>query len=179
MLELLPWYAGGKTTAEESAAIERKLQGNPQLQAELRLVRQEKQVSVESVKALGEPSPDLLDKMLGQLDGVRQLPKIARDPKPRRSPAFSRACSASRRPRLCASPWLRLRSVIVAESAALLKLSGAEPEAAYRDGFSARKPPGRSSSCTSSPTPSSVRSACCSPISTRPWSRDRCPTAPS
>jgi hypothetical protein len=125
--ELLPWYASGKTTAAETAAIEQKLQGNPRLQAELKLVRQEKQVSVESVKALGEPSPDLLNKMLGQLDGVRQLPPIVRDEAEARPGFLARLFG------FAPTPALRFAMVaacllIVAESAALLKMSGGEPQ---------------------------------------------------
>ncbi len=126
--ELLPWYASGKTTASETAAIERKLQGNPRLQAELNLVRQEKQVSVESVKALGEPNPELLNKMLGQLDGVRQLPPIARDAAEAQPGFLARLFG------FAPTPALRFAMVaacllIVVESAALLKLTsgGAEP----------------------------------------------------
>jgi hypothetical protein len=130
VLELLPWYAGGKTTAEETAAIERKLQGNPKLQAELQLVRKEKQVSVESVKALGEPSPDLLDKMLGQLDGARQLPPIGRDTAEPRPGFLARLFG------FAPTPALRFAMVaacllIVAESAALLKLTGRAPDTAF------------------------------------------------
>ena len=127
VLELLPWYAGGKTTAAEAAAIERKLQGNARLQAELQLVRQEKQVSVESVKALGEPAPDLLNRMLGQLDSVRQLPPIARDGAEAQPGFLARffgfAPSSALRFALVAACL-----VIVAESAALLKLTGAEDQ---------------------------------------------------
>ena len=131
VLELLPWYAGGKTSAAESAAIERKLAANPQLQAELKLVRQEKQVSAESVKALGEPSPDLLNKMLGQLDGVRQLPPIAGDATDRAPGFFARLFGFT------PTPVLRFAMVaaclvIVAESAALLKLTGADDQQAYQ-----------------------------------------------
>jgi hypothetical protein len=125
--ELLPWYASGKTTAAETAAIEKKLQGNPRLQAELNLVRQEKQVSVESVKALGEPDPALLNKMLGQLDNVRQLPPIVRDGAEARPGFFARLFGFT------PTPALRFAMVaacllIVAESAALLKLSGGEEQ---------------------------------------------------
>jgi hypothetical protein len=125
--ELLPWYASGKTTAAEIAAIEQKLQGNPRLQAELKLVRQEKQVSIESVKALGEPDPALLNKMLGQLDGVRQLPPIARDEAEARPGFLARLFG------FAPTPALRFAMVaacllIVAESAALLKMSGGEPQ---------------------------------------------------
>jgi hypothetical protein len=128
VLELLPWYASGKTSAAESAVIERKLAADPQLQAEFRLVRQEKQVSVESVKALGEPDPALLDKMLGQLGGMRQLPPIGRDAAAARPGFFARLFG------FAPSPVLRFALVaaclvIVAESAALLKLSGAEDQA--------------------------------------------------
>ena len=132
--ELLPWYAGGKTTAAETAAIEQKLQGNPRLQAELKLVRQEKQVSVESVKALGEPSPDLLNKILGQLDGARQLPPIAGDEAEAR-PGFASGIWG-RLFGFTPTPALRFAMVaacllIVAESAALIKLSGGGDQAAY------------------------------------------------
>jgi hypothetical protein len=127
VLELLPWYAGGKTTQAESAAIARKLEGNPRLQAELNLVKQEKQVSVDSVKALGEPDPALLNNLLGQLDGVRQLPPMARAEEDR-APGF-----LARLFGFAPSPVLRFAMVaaclvIVAESAALLKLTGAETE---------------------------------------------------
>jgi hypothetical protein len=131
VLELLPWYASGKTTAAETAAIEQKLQGNPRLQAELHLVRQEKQVSVDSVKALGEPDPALLNKMLGQLDGVRQLPPIARDEAEAQPGLLARLFG------FVPTPALRFAMVaaclvIVAESAALLKLTGAEEQQSYQ-----------------------------------------------
>jgi hypothetical protein len=130
VLELLPWYASGKTSAAETAAIEQKLQGNPRLQAELHLVRQEKQVAVESTKALGEPDPALLNKMLGQLDGVRQLPPIARD-EAEAQPGF-----LARLFGFVPTPALRFAMVaaclvIVAESAALLKLTGAGEQQSY------------------------------------------------
>ena len=127
VLELLPWYAGGKTTAEETAEIERKLAANPQLQAELQLIRQEKQVSAESVKALGEPNPDLLNKMLGQLDGVRQLPPIARDAADRAPGFFARLFGFTPTPALRFA-MVAACLVIVAESAALLKLTGADEQ---------------------------------------------------
>jgi hypothetical protein len=132
VLELLPWYAGGKTTAAETAAIERKLAANPRLQAELKLVRQEKQVSVESVKALGEPAPDLLNRMLGQLDNVRQLPPIAREGAAAQ-PGFASGFLA-RLFGFAPTPALRFAMIaasllIVAESAALLRLSGSEDQA--------------------------------------------------
>jgi hypothetical protein len=127
VLELLPWYAGGKTSAAESAAIERKLAANPRLQAELQLVRQEKQVSAESVKALGEPSPDLLNKMLGQLDGVRQLPPIARDSADRAPGFFARLFGFTPTPALRFA-MIAACLLIVAESAALLKLTGADEQ---------------------------------------------------
>jgi hypothetical protein len=129
--ELLPWYASGKTTAAETAAIEKKLQGNPRLQAELDLVRREKQVSVESVKALGEPDPALLDRMLGQLDNVRQLPPIARDEAEARPGFLGRLFGFT------PTPALRFAAIaacllIVAESAALLKLSAGGEEQGYQ-----------------------------------------------
>jgi hypothetical protein len=128
VLELLPWYASGKTSAAERAAIERKLAADPKLQAELALVRREKQVSVESVKILGEPDPALLDRMLGQLDGARQLPPIGRDAAAAQSGFFARLFG------FAPSPVLRFALVaaclvIVAESAALLKLSGTQDQA--------------------------------------------------
>jgi hypothetical protein len=131
VLELLPWYAGGKTTAAESAAIERKLQGNPRLQAELNLVRQEKQVSVESVKALGEPSPALLNRMLGQLDSERQLPPLTRDRAEAAPGFFARLFGFTPTPALRYA-MIAACLLIVAESAALLKLTGAEPQQGYQ-----------------------------------------------
>ncbi len=131
VLELLPWYAGGKTSAAESAAIERKLAANPRLQAELKLARQEKQVSVESVKALGEPNPDLLKKMLGQLDGVRQLPPLAREEADKAPGFFARLFGFTPTPALRFA-MVAACLVIVAESAALLRLSGTEEQPAYQ-----------------------------------------------
>ena len=127
ILELLPWYAGGKTSSEETATIERKLAANPQLQAELALVRREKQVSVESAKAIGDPAPELLNRLLGQLDGARQLPPLARDD---REPV--QAGFLARLFGFVPVPALRLALVaaglvIVAESAVLLRTdSGSE-----------------------------------------------------
>jgi hypothetical protein len=131
VLELLPWYAGGKTTAAETAAIEQRLSASPALRAELDLVRREKQVSIESVKALGEPDPALLDRMLGQLDGVRQLPPIARDQAEQAPGWFARLFGFT------PTPALRFAMVaacllIVAQSAALLKLSAGGEPAGYQ-----------------------------------------------
>lgn len=131
VLDLLPWYAGGKTTPAETTAIERKLAANPRLQAELKLVRQEKQISVESVKALGEPAPELLDRMLKQLDGARQLPPIARDAAEAEPGAVSGFLA--RLFGFAPTPVLRFALaaaclVIVAESAVLLKRSGTETQ---------------------------------------------------
>jgi hypothetical protein len=145
VLELLPWYAGGKTTAAETAAIERKLQGNPRLQTELNLVRQEKQVSVEAVKALGEPSPNLLNKMLGQLDTVRQLPPLARD-EAEAAPGFAAGFWA-RLFGFTPTPALRFAMVagcllIVAESAALLKLTGTDEPQSYQTASAPEAAPG-------------------------------------
>jgi hypothetical protein len=131
ILELLPWYAGGKTTAAESAAIEKKLSGNPKLQAELKLVRQEKQISVESVKALGEPSPALFDKIASQLDGARQLPPIATDASERGPGFLARLFGFAQAPALRFA-LIAAALVIAAESAALLRLSGAQDQAGYQ-----------------------------------------------
>lgn len=129
--ELLPWYASGKTTPEETAAIERMLPQNPRLQAELALVNREKQVSLESAAALGAPPPELLDQMLAKLDGVRQLPPIAgREPAP--APGW-----LARLFGFAPTPALRFAMVaaclvIVAESAALLNLTGADQQQGYQ-----------------------------------------------
>jgi hypothetical protein len=129
--ELLPWYASGKTTAAETAAIEKKLQGNARLQAELDLVRQEKRVSVESVKALGEPDPALLNKMLGQLDNVRQLPPIARDDAEPQPGFFVRLFGFTPNP-VWRFAMVAACVLIVAESAALLQLTGGGAEQSYQ-----------------------------------------------
>jgi hypothetical protein len=81
------------------------------------------------MKALGEPNPDLLNKMLGQLDGVRQLPPIARDGAEAQS-GFATGFWA-RLFGFTPSPVLRFAAVaacllIVAESAALLKMTSGE-----------------------------------------------------
>jgi hypothetical protein len=131
VLELLPWYAGGKTTAAETAAIERKLAANPRLQAELQLVRQEKEVSVASVKALGEPAPELLNKMLGQLGSVRQLPPIVRDDVEAQPGFLARLFGFAPTPALRFA-MVAACLVIVAESAALLRLSGTEDQGEYQ-----------------------------------------------
>jgi hypothetical protein len=129
--ELLPWYASGKTTAAETAAIDKKLQGNPRLQAELNLVRQEKKVSVDSVKALGEPDPALLNKMLGQLDNVRQLPPLFHEGAEARPGFFARLFGFTPTPALRFA-MIAACLLIVAESAALLKLSGGGEEQSYQ-----------------------------------------------
>jgi hypothetical protein len=118
--ELLPWYASGKTTEAETAAIARRLANNPALQAELKLVRQEKQVSVDRVAALGAPSPDLLAKMLGQLDGARQLPPLAKDAAERAPGLLARLFGFASVPALRVALAVACL-VIVAESAALLQ----------------------------------------------------------
>ena len=46
---------------------------------ELAMVRRERQVSVDSMQAVGAPSPDLLKNVLGQLDSTRQWAPIAKE----------------------------------------------------------------------------------------------------
>jgi hypothetical protein len=75
--ELLPWYVTGKTTPEETAAIERKLEQSPRLQQELALVRREHAAERQAAEAMGEPSAAVFEKIMSQLDGARQLPPIA------------------------------------------------------------------------------------------------------
>jgi hypothetical protein len=79
--ELLPWYATGKTTPEETAAIEQRLTQSADLQAELALARREHAVAREEAarlwEPLGEPSPAVLDRLMAQIDGARQLPPLA------------------------------------------------------------------------------------------------------
>jgi anti-sigma factor RsiW len=131
VLELLPFYASGKTSPAETRAIEQKLASDPLLQAELKMIRQEKQVSVESVKALGEPAPELLQQMLGQLDGVRQLPPISENPGAARPGFLARLFGVT------PTPALRFALaaacvVIVAESAALLSLSDGDEAGSFQ-----------------------------------------------
>ena len=124
VMELLPWYATGKTTAEESAAIERSLSASPRLQAELAMVRRERQVSVENMQSVGEPSPDFLKSVMSQLDGARQWAPIAKDAREADAPGlFARLFG------FASTPALRVVAVaaclaIVIEGAAIVKLSG-------------------------------------------------------
>jgi hypothetical protein len=123
VLELLPWYATGKTSAAENAAIERSLSASPQLQAELAVVRREQQVSVESMQAIGEPSPDLLDKVMGQLAGARQWAPIHKEIRAADGPGL-----IARLFGFAATPAVRLVAVaacvaIVIEGAAIVKLA--------------------------------------------------------
>ena len=124
VMELLPWYATGKTTPQESAAIERSLSASPRLQAELAMVRRERQVSLDSMQSVGEPSPDFLKKVMGQLDGARQWAPIARETRESDAPGlFARLFG------FAATPALRVVAVaaclvIVIEGAAIVKLAG-------------------------------------------------------
>jgi len=123
VMELLPWYVTGKTTPEESAAIERSLSNSPRLQAELAMARRERQVSVNSMQSIGEPSPDLLKNVMAQLDGARQWAPIAKERESDAANIFARLFG------LASTPALRLVAVaacliIVIEGAAIVKLAG-------------------------------------------------------
>jgi hypothetical protein len=123
VLELLPWYATGKTSPAENAAIERSLAASPKLQAELAQVRREREVSVESMRAMGAPSPDLLKNLMGQLDGARQWAPIAKEHETETPGLFARLFG------FAATPAVRLVAVaacllIVVEGAAIVKLAG-------------------------------------------------------
>jgi len=126
VFELLPWYATGKTTPEETKAIDQRLAGSPRLQAELAMVRREQQVSKVG-ETFGDAPPELLNRILGQLDGARQLPPIARD-----DPEQARGAAGGWLARLFGfipTPALRLALaiaclVVVVESAVLLRQNG-------------------------------------------------------
>jgi len=126
IFELLPWYATGKTTPDETKTIDQRLAGSPRLQAELAMVRREQQVS-KAGAAFGDAPPELLNHMLGQLDGARQLPPIARDD---RDPARGAAGGwLGRLFGFMPTPALRLALaiaclVVVVESAVLLRQTG-------------------------------------------------------
>jgi hypothetical protein len=77
--ELLPWFATGKTTAEETRAIERALAESPALRAELEMVRRERAVEVETTQAVGDPNPAIFERVLAQLDGARQFKPVERE----------------------------------------------------------------------------------------------------
>jgi anti-sigma factor RsiW len=121
VLELLPWYATGKTSPQETAEIERSVAGSPRLQAELAMVRREQQVSVEGKQSIGAPSPDILKNVMAQLDGARQWAPIA--PEPDAPGLFARLFG------FAATPAVRLVAVaaclaLVIEGAAIVKLAG-------------------------------------------------------
>ena len=126
IFELLPWYTTGKTTPEETKAIDQRLAGSPRLQAELAMVRREQQVS-KAGAAFGDAPPELLNRMLGQLDGARHLPPIVRDDRD-----SARGAAGGWLARLFGfmpTPALRLALaiaclVVVVESAVLLRHTG-------------------------------------------------------
>jgi hypothetical protein len=123
VLELLPWYATGKTSPAENAAIERSLAASQKLQAELAQVRRERKVSAEGMQAIGEPSPDLLKNLMAQLDGARQWAPLAKDGHHGETPGL-----IARLFGFAATPVVRMVAVaacllIVIEGAAIVKLS--------------------------------------------------------
>lgn len=124
MMELLPWYATGKTSAAETRAIEGALARSPKLQAELALVRREREVAHQEAATIGDPSPALLQKLMRDIEGARQLPALQRD-----APEGAAAGFLRRWLGLSASPALRVALVaaclvIVVEGAAILRLAG-------------------------------------------------------
>jgi hypothetical protein len=124
VMELLPWFAAGTTTPDETKAIEQRLASSPTLQAELALVRREKQVWDERTEALGQPDPQLFDRVLAQLDGVRQFAPIARDDR-----YSARSGLLARLSGLLPTPAVRLAMaaaclVIVVEAAAIVHFAG-------------------------------------------------------
>ncbi|HVT54255.1 MAG TPA: zf-HC2 domain-containing protein [Dongiaceae bacterium] len=131
VMELLPWYVTGKTSPEENAQIERHLSASPKLQAELAMARRERQVSLDGMQAIGEPSPDFLNKVLGQLDGARQWGPIAKDKHDAEAPGlFARLFG------FASTPALRLVAIaaclaIVVEGAAIVKLAGNSSSGTY------------------------------------------------
>jgi hypothetical protein len=128
IMELLPWYVTGKTTPQETAQIERGISASPKLQAELAMARRERQVSVEGMQSIGEPSPDFLNKVMAQLDGHRQWAPIAKETREENHWAGAPGLFA-RLFGFAATPAVRLVAVaaclaIVIEGAAIVKLAG-------------------------------------------------------
>jgi anti-sigma factor RsiW len=124
VMELLPWYVTGKTSPEENSQIERSLSASPRLQAELAMAQRERQVSVESMQSVGEPSPDFLKNVMAQLDGARQWAPIAGEARASHAPSL-----IARLFGFAATPAVRLVAiaaclVIVIEGAAIVKLAG-------------------------------------------------------
>ena len=120
-MELLPWYATGKTSPEETKAIDGLLARSPKLQTELSLVRREREVARHDAAAIGEPSPEIFQKLMRNVEGARQLPPLQQD-------AREGAGFLQRWLGLTAAPALRFALVaaclvIVVEGAALLRLS--------------------------------------------------------
>jgi anti-sigma factor RsiW len=123
VMELLPWYVTGKTSPAESAAIERHLSASPKLQAELAMARRERQVSLDSMQSVGAPSPDLLKKVMSQLEGARQWAPIAKERDAATPSLLARLFGFASTPALrfvAAAACL----VIVLEGAAIVKLAG-------------------------------------------------------
>jgi hypothetical protein len=88
------------------------------------MARRERQVSRDSMQAVGEPAPDFLNKVISQLDGQRQWAPIARASRESDAPSL-----IARLFGFAATPAVRLVAVaaclvIVVEGAAIVKLAG-------------------------------------------------------
>ena len=65
---LLPWYATGKLSDEEKRRVEAWLQGNPQAQDHLQIVREEMALTIESNERLGAASAGALHRLMDAIE---------------------------------------------------------------------------------------------------------------
>jgi anti-sigma factor RsiW len=65
---LLPWYATGKLTDSEMRQVEAWLDGNPEAQSHLEIVREEMALTIESNESLGVASAGSLHRLMAAIE---------------------------------------------------------------------------------------------------------------
>lgn len=66
--ELLPWYAAGTLSAEDTARVEAALAADPTLRDELEIVREDQDAAFALAEASPRPSPRVLDELMRRVE---------------------------------------------------------------------------------------------------------------
>ena len=74
---LLPWYAAGTLSAADARRVEDALARRPELQASLRLAREEREETIALNERLGAPSANAWEKVLAAAEASPRSPNLA------------------------------------------------------------------------------------------------------
>lgn len=66
--EILPWYAAGKLSPDEAAAVEKALAQDPELRAHLTRIEEEREVVVQANEAIDAPSRRMADRLFAAIE---------------------------------------------------------------------------------------------------------------